>query len=74
MGCHLGPIQAKKGEVMRPKIYQRDDGFFVILDQRETPFGYALFSSEDHAMMAWDWYVEALRDAALYSEHHPDNH
>ena len=58
---------------MRPKIHEREDGFFVILDQRETPFWYALFISEEYAMMAWDCYIEALRDAALYSEHHPDN-
>lgn len=58
---------------MRPKIHEREDGFFVILDQRETPFWYALFISEESAMMAWDSYTEALRDAALYSEHHPDS-
>ena len=59
---------------MRPKISQRDDGFFIILDQRETPFWYALFISEEHALKAWEWYQDSLINASIHHEQHPDNY
>ena len=58
---------------MDPKIHQREfDGRFIILDQRETPFWWASFDTEEDAQKAWEAHRANLTDAALYAEHNPD--
>lgn len=58
---------------MVPKIHQREyDGRFVVLDQRDTPFWWASFDTEDDAKKAWEAYQSNLTDAAIHAEHHPD--
>lgn len=36
-----------------PKLHQRDDGTWIILDCAHTPFWYAFFHTEEKARLAW---------------------